>query len=60
MLPHVWVGDSTSCVKLDSNILSQKLLEIGVLPVKVAQFMSSRLKSPRINTGLDRVVVVAR
>ena len=47
-------------MKLDSKMHSQKLFDIEVAPVRVGQFMSGRLKSPRIKTGLGRVVIVAK
>ena len=58
MLPQVWVNDSTSCVKLDSNTNSQKLLQTNESPVRVGQLMSGKLKSPRIRTGVDKAVIV--
>ena len=39
---------------------SQKLFDIEVAPVRVGQFMSGKLKSPRIKTGLGKVVIVAK
>ena len=38
-------------VKLDKKIHSQKLLEIKVLAVRIAQFMSGKLKLPKIKTA---------
>ena len=40
--------------------MHSKLFDIEVAPVSVGQFMSGRLKSLRIKTGLGRVVIVAK
>ena len=39
---------------------SQKLSDAAELPVRVNQLMSGRLESPRINTGLNEVVIVVK
>jgi len=60
MLPHVWVGVSTSSVRFESKINSQKLSDAAELPDRVDQLISGRLKSPRIKTGLDKAMMVVK
>ena len=60
MWPQVWVDDSTNCVKFDSKTYSQKLLEIDESPVRVDQSTPGKLKSPRINTGVDKAVILVK
>ena len=52
----MWVGEPTSWTRLDSEILSDTV----ELPVRVAQLISGKLKSPRSRTGVGRAVIVVK
>jgi len=54
----MWVGWLTSCKRLESNTRSQNWFEGPVDPESVDQFISGRLKSPIIMSGVVSTVRV--